>query len=136
MKRLLNYAVLFRIYIVLVAGLYGITALFQPETLVYQVAHADAFSEFVMLGLCALAVFSAFDVIINDVLPEPFVMRTALHDRHLLNMAIAGCFATQMWTCAKYGFDKSVLPFYGLQVLLIPISAFTDVQKRYRLKHQ
>lgn len=136
LKRLLDIPVLFRIYTVIVAGLYGLTSLLQPETLIYQVAHADDFSKLVMFGLCVLTVISAIDVTINDLLPNRFVIRKALQERHLINMAITVCFAVQMWTCAKYGVSKYLLPFYGIQVILIPIAAFFDVHKRYCLKNK
>lgn len=133
-KNTISADILFRIFTVFTAGIYGLTALYQPETLIYQVAHADSFSKLVMVSLCVLTIIGAFDVIINDLLPERFVIHKTLKERHLINMAITVCFAVQMWTCVKYGLSKSVLPFYGILVVLIPIAAFIDIQKRYRIK--
>ena len=131
-KTTLSADILFRIFVVFTAGIYGSTALFQPETLIYQVAHADAFSELIMFSLCLLTIIGAVDVGVNDLLPERFVAKRTLKERHLINMAITLCFAVQMWTCVKYGLPRSILPFYGLLVVLIPIAAFIDIQKRYR----
>lgn len=132
MMRFLECGVLLRIYTVLMSGLYSYTALNESDTLVWQVAHANEFSWFVMVGLGVLAFLAFVDLVVNDLMPERFTILRALHDRHLVTMGIAGCFAVQMWTCVQYGYSTAVLPYYGVYALMVPAAAFTDVRKRYK----
>jgi hypothetical protein len=134
MTRIFECGVLLRLYILLQAGLYAFTALLQEETQAYLVAHADRFTLMTMFGLSAFTMLGFVDLVVNDLLPDRFVLSRALRDRHLVNMAIAVCFAVQMWTCVRYELPGAVLPFYALQVLAVPVSAFADVRKRYKKK--
>lgn len=134
MTRLFECGVLLRLYILLQAGLYAFTALAQDQAITYQVAHADRFTLVTMCGLCIFTLLGFVDLVVNDLLPDRFVIARALRDRHLVNMAISGCFAVQMWTCVRYQLPGAVLPFYALQVLAVPVSAFADVRKRYKNK--
>jgi len=134
MKRIFECGVLLRLYLLLMAGLYTVTALTQPETLAYSVAHMDRFTLVTMAGLGVFTLLGFIDLVVNDLMPDHYVIERALKDRHLVNMAIAGCFAVQMWTCAKYQLPGAILPFYGLQVLAVPASAFADVRKRFKKK--
>jgi len=132
MKRLMECGVLLRAYTMIMSGLYAFTALTQPDTLTYTVAHADRFAHMTMYGLGAFSVLGAIDLTVNDLMPDRFVLARALRDRHLVSMAIAGCFAVQMSTCVRYGLPVAILPFYGVHVLMVPVSAFVDVRKRYK----
>ena len=131
-SRIFECGVLLRLYLLLMSGMYTFTALSQGETLAFAVAHADRFTLATMYGLGAFTVLGFIDLVVNDLMPERFVITRALRDRHLVNMAIAGAFAVQMWTCAKYQLPGAILPFYGLQVLAVPASAFADVRKRFK----
>lgn len=133
-NRALECGVLLRTYTMLASGLYAYTSLREPSTLAYQVAHADRFACMTMIGLAIFAVLGTVDLIINDLLPDRFMIPRALHDRHLVSMAIAGCFAVQMSTCVRYDLPHAILPFYGIYVLLVPASAFADVRKRFKNK--
>jgi hypothetical protein len=86
------------------------------------------------VGHCVFTTLGFVDLVVNDLLPDKFVITRALRDRHLVNMAISVCFAVQMWTCVRYQLPGAVLPFYALQVLAVPVSAFADVRKRYKKK--
>jgi hypothetical protein len=132
MNRLMECGVLLRAYTMVMSALYAYTALTQSGTLTYAVAHADRFAHMTMYGLAVFATLGMIDLIINDVMPARFVLARALHDRHLVSMAIAGCFAVQMSTCVRYDLPGAILPFYGVYVLIVPVSAFVDVRKRYK----
>lgn len=132
MRQIFECGVLLRLYTVIMSALYVYTSLTQPGTLTYAVAHADQFALATMYGLGAFALLAFIDLLVNDMMPERFVIARALHDRHLVNMAIAGCFAVQMWTCVRYHLPYAVLPFYAVYVLMVPASAFTDVRKRFK----
>jgi hypothetical protein len=134
MKHLFECGVLLRLFIIILSGLYAYTGLTQPESLIYLVAHADRFTLMTMVGLAVFTVLGAVDLMVNDVMPARFVIARALHDRHLVNMAIAGCFAVQMWTCVKYNLPRAILPFYAVYVVFVPVSAFADVRKRFKNK--
>lgn len=134
MRRIFDCGVLLRLYILIVSGLYAYAALVQRETLVYGVAHSDRFTLATMVGLVVLVALGFIDVFVNDLLPDRFVIARALHDRHLVGMAIAIAFAVQMWSCVRYQLPIAVLPFYAVQVLAVPMSAFADVRKRYKKK--
>jgi hypothetical protein len=134
MKRLFECAVLLRVFILVQAGLFSYTAFEHPEALVYRVAHMDRFTLATMAGLAIFAVLGVVDLIVNDLMPERFVIKRALRDRHLVNMAMALCFAVQLWTCVRYQLPDAVLPFYVVFILFIPLSAFADVRKRYKKK--
>lgn len=134
MIRLFDCGVLLRIFILAHSAMFCYGALTQPALLVYRVAHADHFT---LLATAALGMFTALstiDLMVNDILPDAFFITRALRDRHLVNMAIAMCFAVQMWTCARYDFPAALLPFYALYTVLVPLSAFADVRKRYKKK--
>jgi hypothetical protein len=133
-RRLFECGVLLRLFIITVSGLYAYTGLTQPESLIYLVAHADRFTHLTMGGLAIFTVLGFVDLFVNDLLPDRFVIAHALRDRHLVNMAIAGCFAVQMWTCARYGLPRAILPFYAVYVVFVPVSAFADVHKRFKNK--
>jgi hypothetical protein len=94
----------------------------------------DRFTLATMAGLAIFAVLGVVDLIVNDLMPERFVIKRALRDRHLVNMAMALCFAVQLWTCVRYQLPDAVLPFYVVFILFIPLSAFADVRKRYKKK--
>lgn len=134
MNRIFECGVLLRLYTMVMSGLYSWAALTQSDTLMYRVAHADQFTLAVMYGLAALAALGTVDLFVNDLLPDRFVIARALHDRHLVNMAISACFAVQMWTCVKYDLPDAVLPFYTAYALLVPAAAFADVRKRFKNK--
>jgi hypothetical protein len=133
-NRFLECGVLLRTYTMFASALYSATALTQPETLLFKVAHANDFATLTMYALGIFAVLGVVDLAINDLLPERFVLSPALRDRHLVSMGIAGCFGIQMWTCVHYGMPLAALPFYAVYVLLVPASAFSDVRKRYKNK--
>lgn len=132
MKRILECSVLLRLYTMLMSGLYAYTGLFGAGTITFDIAHADRFTYCTTVGLAIFALLGLVDLFVNDLLPDRFVIHRALRDRHLVNMAIAGCFAVLMWTCVRYGLPRSVLPFYAVYVLFVPASAFADVRKRYK----
>jgi hypothetical protein len=134
MRRIFECNVLLRVFILVQAGLFSYTALVRPEALVYQVAHADRFTLMTMGGLAVFTLLGVADLVVNDLLPDRFVLQRALRDRHLVNMALALCFAVQLWTCVRYQLPDAVLPFYAVYVLFIPLSAFADVRKRYKKK--
>lgn len=132
MTRLFECGVLLRLYTMLMSGLFSWNGLSQQGTIGFTVAHADQFSFLTMGALAILAVLGAIDLFVNDLLPERFVIARALHDRHLVHMAISACFAVQMWTCVKYGLPGAILPFYAAYALMVPAAAFADVRKRFK----
>jgi hypothetical protein len=134
MRRVFDCGVLLRVFILVQAGLFSYTALVHPDALVYQVAHADRFTLATMAGLAAFTVLGTVDLFVNDLMPDRFVLARALHDRHLVNMAMAMCFAVQLWTCVRYELSPAIVPFYVVFILFIPLSAFADVRKRYKKK--
>jgi hypothetical protein len=134
MRRIFDCGVLLRVFILVQAGLFAFTALAHPGTLVYQVAHSDRFTLMTMCGLVAFVALGAVDLFVNDLLPDRFVIARALHDRHLVNMAMALAFAVQLWSAVRYELSAAVIPFYVTFILFIPLSAFADVRKRYKKK--
>lgn len=132
--RALDCGVLLRLYTMFASGLYAWAGITQPETLTFHVAHADSFSTATMYGLAAFALLGTIDLFVNDLMPDRFVIARALHDRHLVSMGIALCFAVQIYTCVRHGLPGAILPFYAVYVLLVPASAFADVHKRYKNK--
>lgn len=134
MTRIFECGVLLRIYTMVMSGLYAWNGLTQVGTIGYRVAHIDQFSMLTMGALAFLAALGFVDLFVNDILPARFVIARALHDRHLVNMAISACFAVQMWSCVKYSLPIAILPFYAAYALMVPASAFADVRKRFKNK--
>jgi hypothetical protein len=134
MRRIFDCGVLLRVFILVLCGLYAYTGTHEPESLIYTVAHADSFTLNTMRGLGVFTVLAVIDLVINDLMPDRFVLARALHDRHLVNMALALCFAVQLWTCIRYHLPDALVPFYLVYILFIPLSAFADVRKRYKKK--
>lgn len=134
MTRFLEFSVLLRFYTIVMSFMYAYTGYFEDETLVYRVAHSTTFATNAMIFLAVCGALALIDLVINDLLPERFVIHRALHDRHLVNMAIAGCFAIQMWTCVEYDHSRAVLPFYAVYTFMVPLVAFADVRKRFRMQ--
>jgi hypothetical protein len=134
MRRIFDCGVLLRVFILVLCALYAYTGLTQPESLIYQVAHADSFTRYTMTGLAVLTALGVVDLFVNDLMPDRFVIARALRDRHLVNMALAMCFAVQLWTCIRYDLPNAIVPFYAVYILFIPLSAFADVRKRYKTK--
>jgi hypothetical protein len=134
MRRIFECGVLLRIFILVQTGLFSYTALVHPESLAYQVAHADRFTLMTMVGLAIFTGLAAVDMVVNDLMPDRFVIARALHDRHLVNMALALCFAIQLWSCVRYRLPEAIVPFYVVYIVFIPLSAFADVRKRYKTK--
>lgn len=132
MTRFLECGVLLRLYTMLMSGLYAYTGLTQADTITYRIAHANNTAQAVMVALAIFAFLGMVDVLVNDIMPERFVIKPALRDRHLVSMGVASCFGVQMWTCVKYGLPDAPLPFYAIYVVLVPISAFADVRKRFK----
>lgn len=132
MTRLLECGVLLRLYTMLISLLYCYTGLGVAGSQAYGIAHANNLAVISMGALGIFALLGTLDVLVNDILPEHYVIEPALRDRHLVSMGIAGCFGIQMWTCVKYGLPDAPLPFYAIYVVLVPISAFADVRKRFK----
>lgn len=132
MTRFLECGVLLRLYTMLMSGLYCYTGLFVTGSQAYGIAHANNLAFAAMAALGAFALVGAVDVFVNDILPDRYVIEHALRDRHLISMGMAGCFGIQMWTCVKYGLPDAPLPFYAIYVVLVPVSAFADVRKRFK----
>lgn len=132
--RMLECSVLLRLYTMLMSGLYSYKGVFDTDTQMATIAYANSTAYLAMVALGIFATLGIVDVIVNDILPERFVIRPALRDRHLVSMGIAVCFGVQMWTCVKYGLPDSPLPFYAVYVVLVPASAFADVRKRFKLQ--
>lgn len=131
-ERMLDCGVLLRLYTMFISGLYCYTALHTAGTQVWIIAHANNTAWSCMVALGVFVFLGTVDVLWNDILPERFVIQRALHDRHLVSMGIAVCFAVQMWTCVKYDLPDAPLPFYAVYVVLVPASAFADVRKRFK----
>lgn len=134
MMRIFECGVILRVLILVLSGLYAYTGLVQPDSLIYQVAHADTFTRNAMVALAGLTALGVVDLFVNDLMPDQFVLARALRDRHLVNMALATCFAVQLWTCIRYDLPDAIVPFYAVYILFIPLSAFADVRKRYKTK--
>lgn len=134
MTNIFKCGVLMRVYILYTAGMYSIGQLFQPNTIMYRVAHSDEISQMaaVALGICAVLGF--IDLLINDLLPEKFILLRALKDRHLIMMFIPICYAIQMYTVVKYYDSHIILLFYGAHVVLTPLSVISDLRTRYKFK--
>lgn len=132
MKRLFECGVLLRVYTLFMSGLYAYTCLSHPETIMYAVAHSDAMAYWGALGLGVSAILGFIDLIVNDLMPERFKISRALKDRHLVLMAIPVCFAIEMFTAVRYGHPSILLAYYGVYILLVPASALTDINKRYK----
>jgi hypothetical protein len=132
MSRLFECGVMLRIYTMLMSGLYAYTGLAEELSNTYRVAHADQFAYTTTIGLAVLALLGLIDLFVNDLLPERFVIARALHDRHLVNMAISCCFGVLMWTCVKYDLPTAILPFYAVYAVFVPVAAFADVRKRFK----
>jgi hypothetical protein len=130
-NRFLECSVLLRVYTMLVAALYCYTSFNYPETIMYQVAHVDEFATFAMATLGALSVVGMVDMLINDVMPDKYIFLDALKTRHLVLMGIPICFAIQTFKCVTAGFSYAIIPFYLIYIVLVPLSAFVDVQKRH-----
>lgn len=132
MTRLLECGVLLRLYTMFMSGLYAYTGLAQELSNTYRVAHADPFAYYTTVGLAVFALLGMIDMFVNDLLPARFVIARALHDRHLVNMAISCCFGILMWTCVKYNLPRAILPFYAVYAVLVPVAAFADVRRRFK----
>lgn len=134
MKRLFECGVLLRVYTLFMSALYGYTCLNHPETIMYKVAHADDMAYWCAFGLVISAFLGFVDLLVNDIMPERFTIPRALKDRHLVLMAIPICFAVEMFTAVKYNQPLILLAYYGVYILMVPASAFTDVLKRHKKK--
>lgn len=130
--KLLECAVMLRVYAMLASFLYGATAITQPEALVYRIAHATDFGLWTMYAMVVFAVLGWVDVLVNDLMPDRFSIPRALHDRHLVSMGLSLCFCVQMFVEVRYQLPLAVFPFYLIYVVMIPLSAFADIQKRYK----
>lgn len=132
MNRLFECGVLLRVYTLFMSGLYGYTCMQHPETIMYKVAHSDATAYWAAIGLAICAFFGFVDLIVNDLMPSRFTIPRALKDRHLVLMGIPICFAVEMFTAVKYGHPLILLAYYGVYILMVPASALTDINKRYK----
>lgn len=130
-NRFLECGVLLRLYTMGMSSLYCYTSLTQPGSQLYAIAHASPAALVAMYALGLFALLGSIDVLVNDIMPERFVIRPALRDRHLVSMGMALCFAVQMWTCVRLELPAAPMPFYAVYVVMIPLSAFADVNKRF-----
>lgn len=132
MKRIFDCGVLLRIFILVQVGMFAHTAIAHDDSMLYQVAHADRFTLMAMAALAILTMLGAVDLVVNDLLPERFVLLRSLDWRHLVNMGMAMCFAVQLWSCVRYELSTAPVPFYVSFIFFIPLSALADVRKRYK----
>ena len=132
--KLFECSIMLRAYMMLSAALYAITGITQPETLIYRIANHDKTALAAMYVMGVFAVLGMIDLVVNDLLPDRFVIRRALHDRHLVSMGLSLCFAVQMFTTVRNGLPLSTVPYYALYAVFIPLSAFADVHRRFKNK--
>jgi hypothetical protein len=132
MKRLFECGVLLRVYTMFMSGLYGYTSLNHPETIMYKVANADAMGKWAALTLLVCSFFGFVDLIVNDLMPDKFVILRALKDRHLVMMLIPICFSIEMFNTVRYGYPLILLVYYSVYVVIVPMSTFADINKRYK----
>lgn len=123
-----------RVYILYTAGMYSLGQLFDTTTIMYRIAQSDEITQMaaVALGICSVLGF--IDLMINDLLPESFILKRALKDRHLVMMIIPICYAIQMYAVVKYLDQHIILFFYGAHVVLTPLSVISDLRTRYKFK--
>ena len=131
MYGILECSILLRVYTMLVSGLYCYTSFNYPDTIMYKVAHVNEFATFAMATVGALAIVGLVDTLINDIMSDRFTFLDALHTRHLVLMGIPICFAIQIFTCVSAELSYAILPYYFIYIILVPLSAFIDVQKRH-----
>ena len=131
MYGILECSILLRVYTMLVSGLYYYTSFNYPDTIMYKVAHVDEFATFAMAIIGALAIVGMIDTLINDIMDERFTFMHALKTRHLVLMGIPICFAVQIFKCVSAELSYAILPYYLIYIVLVPLSAFIDVQKRH-----
>jgi hypothetical protein len=132
--KLLQCNVMIRLFFMLQALVVGSSAAWGRGTLAYQIAHFNASGMAAALLMMVCGVLGLVDLVVNDLMPDRFVIKYALRDRHLVNMVLSLCYCMLMFVAARYSFPIALLPYYGLSAVFIPLAAFADVHKRFNKK--
>jgi hypothetical protein len=82
-------------------------------------------------SMCALAGIGIADFIVNDFMPAKYQLACALHIRHAVYMLIAIGYAILMSFAVKHEMYATI-PYFMVNIIFIVVSAFTDVQRRYK----
>ena len=100
----LNALALFRTY---VAGSTLITVAvisLEPDTLAAKlVLSAGPVGWYVVVAVAAAALWALFDVLVNDAMPDSFVLRSAMRNRHFTYLALAAGLLSIAYVCASSG---------------------------------
>lgn len=86
---------------------------------------------FVLVAMCTVSVIGILDTIVNDILPDSCNFRFGLHKRHAIYMALGLGYAVVLWFALQAKMYAAI-PYFLINIIFIVISAFVDVQYRFK----
>ncbi|WP_395055179.1 hypothetical protein [Polaromonas sp.] len=110
----------------------ALAAVFDSSTLAHRVLiESGAAGMWAMQALAVVAVVGLADCLVNDLLPDRFILRWSFRHRHLVYMALAlGLVSISYITAKNYG-PSTVHVFYMLHAAFATFVAFFDLFARH-----
>lgn len=108
----------------------------EPASLLHSiVTKAGPTGKFALAALALVALAALIDVLVNDMLPQKYVLQCAIRHRHLIYMLISlGCLSMVFVIIKVYG-PTVILLHYLLVAGAATIIALFDVVDRVKERH-
>ena len=119
-----------RLYLIFLTGLTGFGSLGSAPRLNELFASEDGPRAILSIALILLSVLAFIDILINDFLPEKFVLKSTLRWRHMIYAGIAICYCIAALQAGIYG-SPVFLMFFAGSVIAAFVAGFGDIFKRF-----
>jgi hypothetical protein len=106
--------------------------MFDPQTVHYQITERSGFVGVVVVTLLGLlGLLALVDTVVNDMMSQNYFLKSLLGRRHLIFMAIALLYATELYVSLQFVQSWGLALYCLLMVSFLVITAFRDINYRF-----
>jgi len=120
-----------RLYVVMISLFSAFVGFVEPRSLMYMIASTGTPGQILLWVFVVLGVFGIADVVINDVLPDEYVLKPGLRWRHLIYMSLALAYVIELFIGYRYAQAWATFPIFVVHAVFAAVAAFVDVLHRF-----
>lgn len=121
-----------RLYVVMISLFSAFVGFVEPRSLMYIIADNGGLAgEILLWAFAVIGVFGIVDVIINDVLPDDYVLKPGLRWRHIIYMSLSIAYALELFIGYRYAEVWATFPIFIVHAVFAAVAAFVDVLHRF-----
>lgn len=121
-----------RLYVALIALFSAFVGFVEPRSLMYIIAaNGGLAGEILLWAFAVIGALAVVDVIVNDVLPDTYVLKPGLRWRHIIYMSISIAYALELFIGYRYTEVWATFPIFTVHAVFAAIAAFVDVLHRF-----